>query len=85
PLTLVEVPPGVDDAKIRKRLLEHDRIEIGGGLGKFKGRAFRIGLMGEGCRPDRVVAVLSALRGALEAEGFSVQHDPVAAVTPLLR
>ncbi|MET0284742.1 MAG: alanine--glyoxylate aminotransferase family protein [Polyangiales bacterium] len=85
PLTLVEIPAGIDDAKVRKRLLEQHDIEIGGGLGKFKGRAWRIGLMGESCRPDRVTCVLSALGAALEAEGFRVQADPLAAVSPLLR
>jgi alanine-glyoxylate transaminase / serine-glyoxylate transaminase / serine-pyruvate transaminase len=85
PLTLVEIPQGVDDAKVRKRLLDEHGIEIGGGLGKFKGRAWRIGLMGESCKPERVTGVLSALRGALEAEGYRAKDDPVAAVTPLLR
>jgi alanine-glyoxylate transaminase/serine-glyoxylate transaminase/serine-pyruvate transaminase len=84
PLTLVEIPDGIDDGKIRKRLLDAHGIEIGGGLGKFKGRGWRIGLMGESCRPDRVTRVLSALHEALEAEGFRVHEDPVAAVTPLL-
>ena len=32
---------------MRKRLLEEFGIEIGGGLGAFKGKAWRIGLMGE--------------------------------------
>jgi alanine-glyoxylate transaminase / serine-glyoxylate transaminase / serine-pyruvate transaminase len=85
PLTLVEIPQGVDDAKVRKRLLDEHGVEIGGGLGKFKGRAWRIGLMGESCKPERVTGVLSALRGALEAEGYRAKDDPVAAVTALLR
>ncbi|HEX5661834.1 MAG TPA: alanine--glyoxylate aminotransferase family protein [Polyangiales bacterium] len=70
PLTLVEIPQGIDDGRVRKRLLDEHNIEIGGGLGKFKGRAWRIGLMGESCQPERVTGVLSALRSVLEAEGF---------------
>ena len=46
PLTLVRVPEGVDDAAVRRRLLEERSLEIGGGLGKFSGNAWRIGLMG---------------------------------------
>lgn len=45
-LNAVLVPSGVDDAKLRKGLLECFGIEIGGGLGDFKGKAWRIGLMG---------------------------------------
>lgn len=84
PLTLVEIPEGIDDAAVRRQLLQEFGIEIGGGLGKFKGRAWRIGLMGESCRPDRVTRVLAALRAALESQGFRTQNDPVAAVMPLL-
>jgi alanine-glyoxylate transaminase/serine-glyoxylate transaminase/serine-pyruvate transaminase len=84
PLTLVEIPAGVDDARVRKQLLARDGIEIGGGLGKFKGRAWRIGLMGESCQPDRVRRVLAALADALRAEGHSVPDDALAASEHLL-
>jgi len=47
PLTLVRIPEGVDDASIRGSLLANQNIELGGGLGKFAGNAWRIGLMGE--------------------------------------
>jgi alanine-glyoxylate transaminase/serine-glyoxylate transaminase/serine-pyruvate transaminase len=45
-LNAVFVPAGVDDGRVRARLLEELGIEIGGGLGPFKGKAWRIGLMG---------------------------------------
>ena len=40
------IPAGVDDLTVRKRLLNEFGIEIGGGLGDFKGKVWRIGLMG---------------------------------------
>ncbi len=49
-LNAVQIPDGVDDAAVRTRLLERFGIEIGGGLGAFKGKVWRIGLMGYGSR-----------------------------------
>jgi len=60
-LTSVSIPEGVDDADIRCRLLQEYNIEIGGGLGVFKGKAWRIGLMGESCRKESVIRLLTAL------------------------
>jgi alanine-glyoxylate transaminase/serine-glyoxylate transaminase/serine-pyruvate transaminase len=45
-LNTVRVPQGVDDAKVRRQLLEDHNIEIAGGLGQLAGKVFRIGLMG---------------------------------------
>ena len=69
-LNAVSVPQGVDDARVRARLLKED-IEIGGGLGPLKGQIWRIGLMGSGSTGENVVLVLDALHRALNAEGFS--------------
>jgi len=69
-LNAVRVPEGVDDARIRARLLNDSNIEIGGGLGPLKGKIWRIGLMGSGSSRENVVLVLDALRKALNAEGF---------------
>ncbi|OLD27883.1 MAG: alanine--glyoxylate aminotransferase [Acidobacteria bacterium 13_1_40CM_3_55_6] len=69
-LNAVSVPEGVDDARVRARLLKED-IEIGGGLGPLKGQIWRIGLMGSGSTGENVVLVLDALHRALNAEGFS--------------
>jgi alanine-glyoxylate transaminase/serine-glyoxylate transaminase/serine-pyruvate transaminase len=63
-LNVVATPEGVDEGSIRQRLLEDEGIEIGGGLGALKGKAWRIGLMGEGARPEKVQRLLAAL-GAL--------------------
>jgi len=70
-LNAVRVPDGVDDARIRTRLLSDSNIEIGGGLGPLKGKIWRIGLMGSGSSRENVMLVLAALHRALNAEGYS--------------
>jgi len=72
PLTTVSVPEGIEDAKIRRALLNDYDIEIGGGLGEFAGKAWRIGLMGESARERNVFALLSALETLLHKEGYEV-------------
>jgi alanine-glyoxylate transaminase/serine-glyoxylate transaminase/serine-pyruvate transaminase len=60
-LTAVAVPEGVGEAEIRKHLLNDYNIEIAGGLGAFKGKVWRIGLMGYSSCPENVVLLTSAL------------------------
>lgn len=61
-LNAVIIPEGIDEANIRKRLLEEYNIEIGGGLGPFAGKIWRIGLMGESSTKNHVNMLLSALK-----------------------
>jgi alanine-glyoxylate transaminase/serine-glyoxylate transaminase/serine-pyruvate transaminase len=61
-LNAVGIPEGVDDAATRRRLLDEFKIEIGGGLGDFKGKAWRIGLMGHNATQESVSRILDALR-----------------------
>ncbi len=61
-LTSAWLPDGADDATLRKELLETYGIEVGGGLGEFAGRAWRIGLMGHSARDRNVTALLGVLR-----------------------
>ena len=72
PLTTVRIPEGIDDAKIRATLLNDYGIEIGGGLGEFRGKAWRIGLMGDSARDRNVLALLSALEQILNTYGYEV-------------
>lgn len=60
-LNAVKVPDGVDEAGVRRRLLDEHGIEIGAGLGELAGRIWRIGLMGAGSAPQNVDRVLEAL------------------------
>lgn len=78
-LNAVRVPAGVDDARVRARLLNDSNIEIGGGLGPLKGKIWRIGLMGSGSTRENVLLVLEALRAALNAEGFACSSGVEAA------
>jgi alanine-glyoxylate transaminase/serine-glyoxylate transaminase/serine-pyruvate transaminase len=59
------VPEGVDDAQVRKFLLEERGIEIAGGFGPLAGKVFRIGLMGYGSTAENVGFILEALGDAL--------------------
>jgi alanine-glyoxylate transaminase / serine-glyoxylate transaminase / serine-pyruvate transaminase len=68
-LTTVRVPEGVDELKVRQRLLAEYNIEISGGLGELKGKVWRIGLMGYSSRPENVVLLLGALERLL--------HQPI--------
>jgi alanine-glyoxylate transaminase/serine-glyoxylate transaminase/serine-pyruvate transaminase len=71
-LNAVRIPSGVDDLTVRKRLLTEFGIEIGGGLGEFKGKAWRIGLMGHSSRPNNVLLLLGALEQCLQAQGLKI-------------
>jgi alanine-glyoxylate transaminase/serine-glyoxylate transaminase/serine-pyruvate transaminase len=75
-LNAVRIPAGVEDLAVRKRLLSDFGIEIGGGLGEFKGKAWRIGLMGYNSRPNNVLLFLAALEKCL----LSQDNWPVGAV-----
>ncbi len=68
-LTTVLAPEGVDERALRECLLDQYGIEIGGGLGKFAGKAWRIGLMGYGSQRANVMLLLAALADLLKAPG----------------
>lgn len=59
-LTAVKLPGGREEAALRARLLDDYGIEIGGGLGPFKGTLWRIGLMGASCTRANVRRFLRA-------------------------
>jgi alanine-glyoxylate transaminase / serine-glyoxylate transaminase / serine-pyruvate transaminase len=70
-LNTVCVPNGVDDAKVRRRLLEGPGIEIASGFGPLAGKIFRIGLMGPLATEEKVRFFLKEFKNALSAEGYS--------------
>ncbi|HBE71501.1 MAG TPA: alanine--glyoxylate aminotransferase [Planctomycetaceae bacterium] len=61
-LNCVAFPDNVDDAAVRGKLLNDYDIEIGGGLGEFAGKAWRIGLMGSTATERNVTTLLAALK-----------------------
>jgi alanine-glyoxylate transaminase/serine-glyoxylate transaminase/serine-pyruvate transaminase len=69
-LNAVRIPDGVDDLAVRRGLLERFGIEIGAGLGDFKGKVWRIGLMGYASRVGNVLLFLAALEQLLAEQGY---------------
>ncbi|MGH9678302.1 MAG: pyridoxal-phosphate-dependent aminotransferase family protein, partial [Candidatus Acidiferrum sp.] len=71
-INAVRIPDGADDLAVRKRLLTEFGIEIGGGLGDFKGKVWRIGLMAYGSRKANVILLLTALEQCLIGQGIKI-------------
>jgi (S)-ureidoglycine-glyoxylate aminotransferase len=69
-LTPVIVPDGVDDARVRRTLLQDFGIEIGAAFGPLQGKIWRIGTMGYSARRANVLALLGALEHVLRREGW---------------
>jgi alanine-glyoxylate transaminase/serine-glyoxylate transaminase/serine-pyruvate transaminase len=72
-LNAIRIPDGIDDVAGRKKLLADFGIEVGGGLGDFKGKAWRIGLMGYNSRPNCVFQMLAALETVLRSMGAKLE------------
>jgi alanine-glyoxylate transaminase/serine-glyoxylate transaminase/serine-pyruvate transaminase len=70
-LNTVVVPQGVDEAKVRKQLLDGPGIEIAGGFGPLAGKVFRIGVMGPLATEDNVQFFLNEFSKALRAQGYA--------------
>lgn len=83
-VTTIRVPAGVDDARVRKALLNEYNIEIGGGLGPVAGKIWRIGLMGYSASKTNVMLVLAALESLLQREGFKVAGNGALAAAKAL-
>lgn len=69
-LNTVSVPAGVDDAKVRARLLAQAAIDISGGFGPLAGKVFRVGIMGPLATEMNVEFLLREFKKALAAEGY---------------
>lgn len=67
-LVTVKIPQEVNDAEVRRRLLEEYNIEIGAGLGVLSGKIWRIGLMGFTSNEENIAALLNALKEILESK-----------------
>jgi alanine-glyoxylate transaminase/serine-glyoxylate transaminase/serine-pyruvate transaminase len=71
-LNAVRVPDGVDEAAVRKQLLQQFDIEVGAGLGPLAGKIWRGGLMGAGSTPPVILLFLGAFESVLRAQGTAV-------------
>jgi alanine-glyoxylate transaminase/serine-glyoxylate transaminase/serine-pyruvate transaminase len=65
-LNAVQVPAAVDEAGVRRHLLERYGIEIGAGLGPLAGKIWRVGLMGASSTDTLVTLFLGALGQVLQ-------------------
>jgi alanine-glyoxylate transaminase/serine-glyoxylate transaminase/serine-pyruvate transaminase len=65
-LNAITVPAGVDEAEVRKHLLNDFNLEIGAGLGSLAGKIWRIGLMGYASNPKNIMYCLGALEAVLK-------------------
>ena len=74
----MRVPDGVDEAAVRRRLLDEFSIEIGAGLGPLAGRIWRVGVMGAGSTLSNVMLFLTALERVLTASGHRPQSSSAA-------
>lgn len=68
-ITPVVVPDGVDELRVRQRMLQDFGIEIGAAFGPLQGRIWRIGTMGYSARRQNVLLCLAALEAVLRREG----------------
>ena len=85
-LNTVVVPPGVEEAAVRKTLLTGFNLEVGAGLGPLAGKIWRVGLMGASSTPQTLVQFLGALDAALSLQGYrSSEGAGVAAASAALR
>ncbi|MBI2469230.1 MAG: alanine--glyoxylate aminotransferase family protein [Candidatus Rokubacteria bacterium] len=69
-ITPVDVPDGVDELRVRRRMLHDFGIEIGAAFGPLQGKIWRIGTMGYSARRQNVLLCLAALEAVLRREGW---------------
>lgn len=69
-ITPVVVPDGVDELRVRRRLLEDFGIEIGAAFGPLQGKIWRIGTMGYSAQRPNMLLCLAALESVLRREGW---------------
>jgi alanine-glyoxylate transaminase/serine-glyoxylate transaminase/serine-pyruvate transaminase len=74
-LNAIHVPTGVDEAAVRKQLLERHNLEIGAGLGPLAGKVWRFGLMGYSARAENVTLCLGALAEVLTGMGVRADKE----------
>ena len=71
-LNAVNIPAGVDEAAVRKTLLNSYNLEIGAGLGPMAGKIWRVGLMGYASNETNVLFCLGAMDAVLSDMGARI-------------
>jgi len=83
-VTAVVTPQGVDADALRKLILERYDLSLGTGLGKVKGRVFRIGHLGD-CNALSLLAAISGSEMGMKAFGIKLKGSGVLAAQELLQ
>jgi len=83
-LTGVVTPEGVDADALRKLILERYNLSLGTGLGKVKGRLFRIGHLGD-CNELALLAAISGCEMGMKAFGIKLNGSGVLAAQEILQ
>ncbi|HKT95072.1 MAG TPA: aminotransferase class V-fold PLP-dependent enzyme [Paraburkholderia sp.] len=82
-LTGVVMPQGVDADAVRKLIYERFDLSLGTGLGKVKGRMFRIGHLGD-CNDLALMAALAGCEMGLRLSGVPLRATGVGAAMDYL-
>jgi alanine-glyoxylate transaminase / serine-glyoxylate transaminase / serine-pyruvate transaminase len=83
-VTAVVTPEGVDADALRKLILERYNLSLGTGLGKVKGRVFRIGHLGD-CNALTLLAAISGCEMGMKEFGIKLKGSGVLAAQELLK
>jgi alanine-glyoxylate transaminase/serine-glyoxylate transaminase/serine-pyruvate transaminase len=73
-LTGVLLPQGVDADRVRQVVYQHFNMSLGAGLGKVKGRMFRIGHLGE-CNDLTLLAAVGGCEMGLKLAGVRLRES----------
>ncbi|UUZ74026.1 aminotransferase class V-fold PLP-dependent enzyme [Polaromonas sp. P1(28)-8] len=82
-LTGVMMPEGVDADRVRQIVYQHFNMSLGAGLGKVKGRMFRIGHLGE-CNDLTLLAALVGCEMGLKLAGVRLRESGTSAAMEYL-
>ena len=83
-LTAVRLPDGHDADALRKLILERFNMSLGNGLGRIKGRVFRIGHLGE--TNDALIAgTLAGVEMGLSLAGVPLQGSGITAAMDVMK
>lgn len=83
-VTSVLLPESMDADVLRKLILERYNLSLGTGLGKLKGKVFRIGHLGD-CNALSLLAALSGCEMGLAENGYQLKGSGVVAAQEILR
>lgn len=74
-VTVIEIPDGIDEQKLRNHMLDNYNVLIAGSFGYLSDKVIRIGHMGENAKIDKVSYTLNSLQKSLEHFGFKCKGD----------